>query len=137
MLYGLYMKNKCASETVQKLKLNKEAERYFVTICHRLLTKAGSRDGVDKYVKFRIYGNHFFALLIDEQTGKENMLMSARFEGNIIVNQDPKGISSSKNFSYGEFEILLRQRLKGLFVYDRYVQHQWKKLVSNKPQTRN
>lgn len=111
---------------IEREKLCEEAQRFFVTICNKFLTKFGSEQDAREYMTFKIYGNCLFVLHMKRSYDgkiKSKIVMHVSFEGELLVDQ-----MHSKIYSYSSFQSRLSRVLGDYLVYDFYIKHLWGKL---------
>ncbi len=108
-------------------QLHADAQEYFVTICHKYITKFGSESDANEYYSFFIIEN----FLMVEHRKREFLsdkvkiviVISARFEGSQIVDQ-----KSDKTYGWEDFEVFLTKFLGNELVYSSYVRYLWNQL---------
>jgi hypothetical protein len=111
---------------VQALKLREDAQLYFVTICHKMLTKFGSAQEARVYNSFMIFDNNLFVFKVTSEPNskiRSQAMMSVKFMGDTLVDQ-----KTQKVYSYAGFERYLYNFLGDSLVYDPYVEHLWREL---------
>lgn len=121
----IFYKRKRLEEIKQK-QMEKDAQQYFVTICHRLITPFGDETTSSDYYTFRIVSNHFFVMrMTRNQTSrtKAKMVMSAEFKGMHIFDHD-----TSKNYFFNEFDSHLVKFIGDSPVHDFYVKCLWEQM---------
>lgn len=119
----MFKRRKILKRVQIKKKLNEDALRYFVTICHNQLSCFGDENSSSEYVTFRIYGSEFIVLKILKQYRSADeilFLIRASFKGSIILDNDTRC-----EYSYSGFERLLIRTIGDSLVYDTYVKSIW------------
>lgn len=113
-------------QEIKQKKIEEDAKRYFVTICHRLITTFGDETTSSDYYTFRIIADNFFVMrIINQHTlqAESYIVMSVKFKGSTLVDQ-----KTSKNYSYGGFERYLTRFIGDSLVHDSYVRYLWKQI---------
>lgn len=121
-----YKQKKAIRQRIERVQLYEDAQKYFVTICYKLLTPFGDEESMREYITFRIYGEQFLVLkiIIEDQSEREmQILMSIQFKGKTLLDQ-----WSKKEYSYSAFERHLNTFVGDSLVYDFYIKHLWNEM---------
>jgi hypothetical protein len=126
-ILGFRHKQKQAKrQRIESAQLHEDAQRYFVTICHKLLTPFGEEESASDYITFSIILNHLFVFRVtknDQDKLEKKMLMSVRFTGARIVDQ-----WTQKEYLYSTFENHLNTLVGDSLVYDSHIEHLWNEM---------
>lgn len=120
-----YKRKKEIRNKINQAKFCAQAQKYFVTICYKMLTSFGDEKTSRNYKTFFICSEYFFVFQkkINGSKLESKMIMCIRFADLVLIDQ-----WNNKVYSYGEFERYLSNFLGDSLVYDSYIKKQWGKL---------
>ena len=118
-----YKRKKEILEKINHASLCTHAQKYFVTICYKMLTPFGDEEDFGEYKTFLICSEYFYVFQKNFNCSKleSKIIMCIRFADTVLIDQ-----RTNKTYSYAGFERYLSDFLGDSFVYDSFIKNQWK-----------